>query len=176
MNTIKGSTLKNLIISILFALNSSVFALDSVWSSSLGWTPLKSLKPQRAEGSKWFRDGLTEKTPIKVLGKRYQSKQYLASITNGELTYTPSLGPKITGFRAFIALKDGGTLGSVIFRVKADDKIVFTSELISHSKGNTQRIEVGFPPANSITLITDPNGSDHEDWSFWLEPQIKTGK
>ena len=175
MTTIKVTPLKQLTLSVFFALGSSVCALDSVWNDSLGWTRLEGLKPQRAEGSKWFRDGLAAKNPIKVLGKRYQQEQYIPSITNGELTYTPSLGRKITGFRAFVGLMDGGTMGSVIFKLKADNKIVFTSELISHGKGNTQRIEVTFPPASSITLITDPNGSDKQDWSVWLEPQIKTG-
>ena len=176
MNSIKITPLALLAICILFTFTNFATAIEPVWSDSLGWTPLKSLKPLRAEGSQWFRSGLAEKGPINVLGKRYGQEQFIPSITNGEFTYAASLGLKITGFRALVGLKDGGTMGSVIFKVKADDKVVFTSELISHGKGNTQRIEVAFPAANSITLITDPNGNDKQDWSVWLEPQIKTGK
>lgn len=177
MSSLKVTTLRRFTFSILFAFGSSVCVFgDPVWNNSLGWISLQSLKPQAVQGSKWFRDSLSMKDPIKVLGKRYQQEQYIRSYTNGELTYSPSLGRKITGFRAFVGLLDGGTMGSVIFKLKADDKIVFTSELISHAKGNSQKIEVAFPSASSVTLITDSNGGDKQDWSVWLEPQIRTGK
>jgi len=169
-------TLRFLAIGILFSGTNLATASEPVWDDSLGWATLESLKPLRAEGSQWFRNSLAEKGPLTVLGKRYQQKQLVRSSTNGEITYSATLGRKITEFRAVLGLKDGGTLGSVIFKVKADDKVVFTSELISHSKGNTQRVEVVFPAANEITLITDPNGDDRQDWSVWIEPQVKTAK
>ena len=155
---------------------SSVCALEPVWNGSLGWISLDGIKPLHLQGSKWFTEHYGKKTVIKVLGKRYQQQQYISSHAPGEITYTLPLGRKITAFRAVCGLIDGGANGNVIFKVKADEKIVFTSEPISHHDGKSQRIEVEFQPAKSITLIADSNGPDAEDWAVWLEPQVMSGK
>jgi hypothetical protein len=160
----------------LLTLGLAANAFERVWSDTLGWTPLKGLKPLRAQGSMWFRSAFALKSSIKVLRTQYQREQYIGADANGEITFELPLEQKITGFRAFAGLRDGGTKGSVIFRVKADDTVVFTSEMISHAKGNKQRIEVAFPPARTITLITDPSGDDQEDWSVWIEPQVRSAK
>ena len=48
---------------------------------------------------------------------------------------------------------------------------VFASRPIRHFQ--LEEVYVRFQPTRKLVLITDPNGSNQEDWSVWLRPEVR---
>ena len=61
--------------------------------------------------------------------------------------------------------------GNVIFKLETDDGLVYTSRPICNFQ--QEEVYVRFRPTTKLVLITDQNGSTHEDWSVWLYPEAR---
>ena len=61
--------------------------------------------------------------------------------------------------------------GDVIFKLETDDGLVYASRPIRNFQ--QEEVYVRFRPTRKLILITDQNGSTHEDWSVWLRPEAR---
>jgi hypothetical protein len=64
-----------------------------------------------------------------------------------------------------------GPKGSVVFRVETDEGEVFASRLIRNL--DHDEVYVRFRPSRRLVLVTDPCGSNQEDWAVWVRPEAR---
>ena len=149
--------------------------IDPVRSSrlsvSLGGTDLVARPHTAASGSSYFLSAIKSNSPQRIGGQHLPSSQFINAHASGRIEYT--FDEPITEFRAIAAMYEsyGAHKGRVIFRVETEHGQVYATRPIH----NLQREEIyaKFKPARKLVLITDQNGSQDEDWSVWLRPEVR---
>jgi len=137
------------------------------------WVDLKTHSPTSiASTYKRFEERLKAPTPRTIDGKEYDSSEFIFAHAPSEIQY--NFRERIRQFRATIALHDEVvSVGDVVFKVKTDEGVVFTSKRISGKTSMTQVIDLRFDPTSTLTLVTDPNGNISADHAIWLKPEIR---
>jgi hypothetical protein len=143
-----------------------------IWNDpGSGWVTLKSAGKPVLEGDAQMHWDFDWGRQPRMGGKLYRNDQFLFAHAPSNLKFT--FDKPITEFRSVVGLLEGGHLGSVVFKVKTDKGLVFTSEEMRQDRGNTQNVVLKFPPTKTLELITEQGGDNYEDWSNWLVPEVK---
>ncbi|MBN2440969.1 MAG: NPCBM/NEW2 domain-containing protein [Spirochaetales bacterium] len=139
--------------------NGTLYLSDVPWKSSQnGWGPVE---PDMSNGESGAGDGKR----LAIAGIFYDKG--LGTHAESEIVY--ALNKKFSRFKAFIGIDDETSAsGSVVFRVFADGKELFTSRII---KGGEKPEEIDLDIKNRVELKLIVNGTedgisfDHADWA-----------
>jgi hypothetical protein len=144
----------------------------TVWHDGAGkWRDLNRMTPVSVKGEYVEVDWKARPEPTQSGGRSYQPVQFLTAHAPSEIRYT--FEQPVTEFRAIGGLRDGGRLGSVVFKVKTDSGQVFASDFVSHPRGNSEVIKIKFAPTRSLTLLVDAGENNHQDWAIWIGAQVR---
>ncbi|WP_088888904.1 NPCBM/NEW2 domain-containing protein [Leptolyngbya ohadii] len=127
-------------------------------SSTNGWGPIE---PDRSNGEQALGDG----GPLTLNGVTYAKG--VGSHSNSSITY--ALGGAYTRFISDIGVDDYvGANGSVVFQVRADGVILFTSNIMTGTSA-TQTIDVDVTGRQTLELLVtnagDNSDFDHANWA-----------
>jgi len=138
---------------------------------SLGGIDLVEKPYKSADGDRYFLGALKGAVPRRILGRTYPRSQFIGAHAGGRIEYR--FEKPVCEFHAFLALYESyhGTKGNVIFKLETEEGQVFASRPIRHFQ--LEEVYVRFKPTKKLVLITDPNGSNQEDWSVWLRPEVR---
>ncbi len=136
---------------------------------------LTSLTPVAHEYKPWFVRTWPHRVDRSVTGKPLKVKGRLYENGIGTHAYTRlayGVGKKFGKFRAVIGIDDGsGGMGSVVFRVVGDGKVLFESPLMK--PGAVASVDVAIEEVSLLELITDFGGDDDlGDHADWCEPRL----
>jgi alpha-galactosidase len=139
--------------------STEIYLSDLAWSSmSNGWGPAER---DRSNGERGSQDG----QPISLDGHTYAKG--LGVHADSEVHY--ALNGACTTFSADIGVDDeAGNAGSVVFRVWADEKLLFESGIMKGVTG-VRTVTVAITGARDLALIVTDGGDspvfDHANWA-----------
>ena len=105
---------------------------------------------------------------VAVLNERREPPESLLMATpNSQVEFNAKR--HFTQIRGSILLAHAG--GSVRFRIRVDEKVVFDESLIKQNA--EKKFDVTFNPTRRIILETDLVETEAGDWSAWIKPEIR---
>jgi len=138
---------------------------------SLGGVDLVAEPYASVTGDRYFLGGVQSSRTRRIGGRWYPPTQFIDAHAGGRIEYL--FDEPVSEFHAVAGMYESycAKKGSVIFKLETDEGQVFASRLIRNSQ--QEEVYVRFPPTRKLVLITDPNGSNQEDWSVWLRPEAR---
>jgi hypothetical protein len=138
---------------------------------SLGGIDLVAKPYESATGDSHFMSSLKSPLARRVQGRIYPASQLIEAHAGGRIEYV--FDQPIREFHAVVSMYETycAKKGSVIFKVETEHGPVYSSRPIGNH--DQEDVYLRFPPSKRLVLITDPNGSNQEDWSVWLHPECR---
>ncbi len=138
---------------------------------SLGGIDLVNKTYTKAEGNRHFMGAVKNNQEKRIGGRMVPPTHFIEAHASGRIEY--EFEHPIQEFHAILTMYEsyGAHKGNVVFSVETEHGRIFRSRPVH----NLHRLPVylKFKPSKKLVLITDQNGSDHEDWSVWLRPEVR---
>lgn len=138
---------------------------------SLGGIDLVEKTYESATGDRHFTGSLKSLQSRRILGRMYPASELIEAHAGGRIEY--AFDQPVREFHAVLTMYETycATKGSVVFKVETEHGPVYTSRLIRNRQ--LEDLYLRFEPTKKLVLITDSNGSNQEDWSVWLHPEVR---
>lgn len=138
---------------------------------TLGGLDLVEHGYESASGNRYFLGALEHTDPKRIRGRTYPRSQFIEAHASGRVEY--AFEEPIREFHAVLAMYESycATKGKVIFKVETEHGPQYASPPIRNFE--QEEVYLRFPPSRKLVLITDEAGSTHEDWSVWLQPEVR---
>ena len=138
---------------------------------SLGGTDLVGKPYAAASGSRWFLGGLKAARPKRIGGRVRPAAHFIEAHASGRIEYT--FEQPVREFHAVLTMYESycAHKGSVVFKVETEHGPVYASRSLRNLE--QEDVYLCFQPTRKLVLITDQNGSNQEDWSVWLYPEVR---
>jgi hypothetical protein len=138
---------------------------------SLGGVDLVARPRDAASGDRYFLGAIRADRSRRIGGRMLPPSQFIEAHAGGRVEFV--FDEPVSEFHATLAMYESycAKKGNVIFKLETDEGLVFTSDPIRNSQ--QQEVYLRFSPTRKLALITDPNGSNQEDWSVWLRPEAR---
>jgi len=138
---------------------------------SLGGIDLVARSAPSASGTRHFMGAIRSTQPRRIGGRVRPATQFIEAHASGRIEY--EFDEPVTEFRAIATMYESycAHKGSVIFKVETEHGQVHATRALRNLE--REDVYVRFAPTRKLVLVTDQNGSADEDWSVWLQPEVR---